>query len=117
MTRDEDITVVYSAKKVVRPKKDTDVWCFRLPNNLKEKVGGLGASGPGEIPTALLEEAEERLERAALDFTDWAQDYLARLSDLCIEALTKPGRRNKHFEDINLLAHELRGQGGPSATR
>ncbi len=110
--KEEDITIVYSADKVVKPKKATDVWYFRLPNALKDKVGGMGAGGPGELPTELLEEAEEQLERAALDFTEWARDYLAKLSDLCTEALMHPERRNKHFEEINLLAHELRGQGG-----
>ncbi len=110
--KEEDITIVYSADKVVKPKKPTDVWYFRLPNALKDKVGGMGDGGAGELPTELLEEAEEQLERAALDFTEWARDYLAKLSDLCTEALMHPEQRNKHFEEINLLAHELRGQGG-----
>ena len=43
---------------------------------------------------------------------EWAHGCLAKLSDLCTEALMHPERRNKHFEEINLLAHELRGQGG-----
>lgn len=109
---EKDITIVYSADKVVKPKKATDVWYFRLSNALKDKVGGMGAGGPGELPTELLEEAEKELERAALDFTEWARDYLAKLSDLCTEALMHPEGRTKHFEEINLLAHELRGQGG-----
>lgn len=110
--REEDITIVYSAGKVVKPKQATDVWYFRLPNSLKDKVAGLGAEGPGEMPMALLEEAEAELERAALDFTEWALGYLAKLSTLCDDALTNPSRRPKHFGEINLLAHELRGQGG-----
>lgn len=108
----ENITIVYSANKVVKPKQATDVWYFRLPNQLKEKVGGLGSSEPGELPTALLEEAEAELERASLDFTDWALDYLKKLSQLCREALGKSGTRTPQFQEINLLAHELRGQGG-----
>ena len=109
---EKDITIVYSADTVVKPKTATDVWSFRPPNALKDKVGGMGAGGPGELPTELLEEAEEQLERAALDFTEWARDDLAKLSDLRTEALPHPERRNKHVEEINLLAHELRGQGG-----
>ena len=115
--KEENITIVYSADKVVKPKKATDVWYFRLPNALKDRVGGMGAGGPGELPTELLEEAEEQLERAALDFTEWARDYLAKLSDLCTEALTHPGGRTKHFEEINLLAHELRGRAARSGIR
>ncbi len=112
VTKDEDVVIVYSADKITKPKNPTEVWYFRLPNSLKGKAGGLGASEPGEIPVGLIEEAEEQLERAALDFTDWALGYLAKLSDLCTEALMKPGRRDEYFHEINVLAHELRGQGG-----
>ncbi len=111
---EEDITIVYSSEKVVKPKHPTDVWYFRLPNTLKEKAGGAGFKGSAEMPLELLEEAEEQLERAALDFTTWALEYLARLSDLCTEALVADveGGRGKFFSEINLLALELRGQGG-----
>ena len=110
--KSDDVTIVYSSDKVVKPKDGSDVWYFRLSNHLTEKVGGMGSSEPGEIPTALLQEAEEELERSALDFTDWAADYLAKLSKLCEKALEKEGTRTAEFEEINLLAHELRGQGG-----
>ena len=83
-----------------------------IANQLKEKVGGLGSNEPGEMPMALLEEAEAELERASLDFTEWALDYLKKLSQLCQEALGKTGARTAQFQEINLLAHELRGQGG-----
>ena len=110
---EDSATVVYSSDKVVKPKTPSEVWYFRLPNRLKEKVGGLGRTGePGDVPTNLLEEAEAKLERAALDFAEWATSYLAKLSDLCTEALMKPGRRDSYFHEINLLALELRGQGG-----
>jgi len=84
---EKDVTIVYSAEKVVKPKTPTDVWYFRLPNHLKEKAGGGGFKGAAEMPLDLLEEAEHQLERAALDFTTWAQDYLKKLSDLCEQAL------------------------------
>ena len=88
------------------------MWYFRLPNHLKQKVGGLGSSEPGKIPTALLDQAEESLQRSSLDFTEWARTYLGNLWELCDVAMKIPGSRRKHFEEINLLAHELRGQGG-----
>jgi len=109
---DKDITIVYSGKKTTKPAKASDVWCFRLPNALKGKAGGMGSKGGGEMPMALLEQAEEKLERKKLDFADWALKYLSELSNLCADALIKPGRRAAHFEKIHLLAHELRGQGG-----
>ena len=112
LKEEDDVTIVYSAEKVVKPKVPTDVWYFRLPNTLKEKAGGAGFQGPAEMPMELLVEAEEQLERAALDFTTWAQDYLKRLLDICVDALLDENERIKHFAEINLLALELRGQGG-----
>lgn len=111
---DDQVVIVYSADKKVKPETPTDVWYWRLPNTLRDKASG-GASGPnvkGEVPMDLVEEAEKQLERAALDFTVWALDYLSKLSDLCTEALMEPGRRSRHFADIHDLALELRGQGG-----
>ena len=62
----------------------------------------------------LLDEAENQLKRAALDFTTWAQDYLKKLSGHCAEALEADAEsaRGKYFQEINLLTLELRGQGG-----
>ncbi len=82
---------------------------------LKEKVGGAGFKGATEMPLDMLEEAEQQLERSALDFTTWALDYVAKLGALCKQALevkAEGGARAKTFEEINLLALELRGQGG-----
>jgi len=109
---EKNATIVYSADKIVKPTKLTDVWYFRLPNRLREVAGGLGAKGPGSLPAEILAEAEEQLERSALDFADWAQDYLKELSGLCEKSLSNPEGRKGHFREINLLAHELRGQGG-----
>lgn len=112
MKREEDVAIVYSPDKIVKPNEPADVWYFRLPNRLKEKVAGLDSSALGELPLDLLEEAEAELERTALEFTQWAMEYLAKLSSLCTEALLRPNRRGAQFEAINLLALELRGQGG-----
>lgn len=110
--KESDMTIVYSTDRIVKPAKPSEVWKFILPNRLKDKVGGLGSSEGGEIPADLLEEAEATLERAALDFTEWALGYLKKLSKLCEDALGQAEGRRKYFEEINLLAHELRGQGG-----
>jgi CheY-like chemotaxis protein len=107
-----NIAIVYSADRVVKPEMPTEVWEFRLSNRLRDKVAGLGVSGNGEIPLNLLEEAEAQLQRAALDFTEWARGYLTKLGRLCEQALEQPSGRRRYFEDINMLAHELRGQGG-----
>lgn len=110
---EKQATIVYSTGKIIRPKSSDDVYLFRLPNSMKEKAGGLGAREPGMLPVKHLKEADARLERKSIEFQDWALGYLATLSRLCERALTQPeNQRSKHFKNINLLAHELRGQGG-----
>jgi len=112
---EDSVIVVYSADKVVKPKTPSDVWYWRLPNSLQEKVsGGAGAGAKGEIPANLIEQAEEQLERAALDFTTWAKDYLAKLLKICQDAkeADAEGGRGAMFAEIHNLALELRGQGG-----
>ncbi len=109
---DDDITWVYSADQVVKPRKPSDVWVFQLPNNLRDKVAGVGAKGPPELPQDVLEQAEEALQREAQDFADWAINYVKQLHKAIQDARDEPERRRSHFDHINMLAHELRGQGG-----
>jgi len=109
---EKDATVVYSSSKVVRPKTEGEVYLFRLQNRLLEKAGGLSGA-PGVLPTRVLAEADSKLDRSATDFHTWALDYLRSLSRLCVVAAKAPSdKRRKPFEHINLIAHELRGQGG-----
>lgn len=110
--KESDVTIVRNTHDVETPENPSDVWYFRMPNHLQKKAGGMSGGGMGEIPVALLEQAEEKLQRVGLDFTDWATDYLGNLSKLCVAAMGNPQARPKQLEDINLLAHELRGQGG-----
>ena len=112
--RDQDVTLVYSPDKVVKPKKVTDVWYWRLPNGLQAKVSGgaTNGSGRGELPLDLLAEAEEQLERSGLDFVEWALEYLETLNGFCTKALASKGSRSSFFADIHHLSLELRGQGG-----
>jgi len=108
----DHITMVYSAEKTVKAKNVSDVWCFQLPNTLKERAGSDVGNGPPTLPDNILAEAEESLERAVLDFAEWAQKYLANLATLCDRAMEEPDKRTLQFAEINELAHELRGQGG-----
>ena len=110
---EKDATIVYSSDRVRRPSKDGDVYLFRLPNKLKAKVGAQGMNPPGELPLRCLQEADQHLERKGIEFHDWALGYLATLSSICDRAMQQSeDQRARHFKNINLLAHELRGQGG-----
>ena len=108
---DKHATIVYSTEKVQKRKK-ADVWFFRLNNALKSKVGGGGSREPGTLPKNILDLAEKELEHTALDFADWAMSYISKLGQLSTDALMKPTLRKTLFEEMNLVAHELRGQGG-----
>ena len=110
---EKDANIIYSSDRVIRPKDPKDVFFFKLPNSLKEKAGGMGVKGRGSLPVEVLQEADAQLERKAVEFHDWALEYLANLSAYCVRAHQAPlGERRAHFDNINLLAHELRGQGG-----
>lgn len=109
---EDHITTVYSAEKMTKAKNVSDVWCFRLPNTLKEKAGGGTGTEIPQIPADILEQAEQSLERAILDFTEWAEEYLKNLGTLCDDAQKNEVKRVSKFNEINHLAHELRGQGG-----
>lgn len=105
-------TVIYSEGTKKKADKFTDVYLFKLPNTLRGKMG----AKPGEsfkIHENLLDEAEETLEHDAKGFIDWAAGYLRQLSTLVKEAREKGiSARGPEFERINLVAHEIRGQGG-----
>jgi CheY-like chemotaxis protein len=105
------LRAVYSTEKIDELRTDADVWVFHVPNTLKGKLGR-GSQATFELPLELLEQAEQELERVALDFHDWAKDYLSRLTRLIGEADSDPAYRRRVFQEINDIAHELRGQGG-----
>ena len=112
-TRDDEITIVRSANDITPATGTSKVWYFQHANNLRLKVGGGGVGrGAGEMPTALLDNAEEQLQRNALDFTEWARSYLGDLTGLCGRAREDAAIRPRLMGEINILAHELRGQGG-----
>ena len=105
-------TIVYSKDKVEKPAAPSDVWLFKLPNYLKQKMGSNAMRQPFVLPDDVLANAEQALKREADGFLDWAKGYLDKLSRQVVEAKQVSGERGPQFEEINLIAHELRGQGG-----
>ena len=105
-------TIVYSKDKVEKPTTPSDVWLFKLPNYLKQKMGSNAMRQPFVLPDDVLTNAEQALKREADGFLDWAKGYLDKLSRQVVEAKQVSGERGPQFEEINLIAHELRGQGG-----
>ncbi len=105
-------TVVYSATDVKRQPEGSDVYLFKLPNLLKQKMGLENMKVPFEMPDEVLAEAEETLEREAEGFLDWAKQYLDELSEKISQAFEDQAHRAEHLAEVNRIAHELRGQGG-----
>lgn len=105
-------TIVYSADKVKRQSKESDTYLFKLPNLLKQKMGLDNAREPFVMPDEVLAEAEEKLEREAEGFLDWAKTYLDQLSEKVSAAKSDLANRAAHLAEVNRIAHELRGQGG-----
>lgn len=105
-------TIVYDKNRVEKSKVGSDVWLFKLPNYLKQKMGSNAAKQPFELPLSVLQAAEAELKREAEGFIGWAKAYLDRLSAQVGDAKGKHGARTANIEEINLIAHELRGQGG-----
>lgn len=109
---EDHATIVYSAGEVKRRTDSSDTYLFKLPNVLKQKMGLENARTPFEMPTEILAEAEEKLEREAEGFLDWAKTFLDDLSDKVNKARSDLSRRAEHLAEVNRIAHELRGQGG-----
>jgi CheY-like chemotaxis protein len=105
-------TIVYSKDRIEKAAKPSDVWFFKLPNYLKQKMGSNAMRQQFVLPQDVLESAETELKREAEGFIGWAKEYLDRLSKQVSEAKDKAGERTSNFDEINLIAHELRGQGG-----
>jgi len=111
-TDDSDANVIYSPDMIVRPKEPGEIYFFRLPNGLREKVGG-GPGDAGALPPAILEEADRVVGETAEDFRGWILDYIGSISKLCDAASERPIKhRTRFFGQVHDLAHELRGQGG-----
>ncbi len=105
-------TIVYSKDRIEKAAKPSDVWFFKLPNFLKQKMGSNALKQDFVIPISVLQIAEAELKREAEGFIGWAKEYLERLGRQVTDAKAQVGERAKHFDEINLIAHELRGQGG-----
>jgi len=92
-------------------KAPTVVRYYRFRNRLKEKTHGLGG-GKGTISAEALEAAEQALEEMAEDYPDWVSGLISKLSEQHSRCVDTPENRREYFEQINRIAHDMKGQGG-----
>ncbi|MFQ5346265.1 MAG: Hpt domain-containing protein [Rhodothalassiaceae bacterium] len=92
-------------------KVPTIVRFYRFRNRLKEKTHGLGG-GTGQVSAEALAEAEKALAQMAEDYPDWVSGLLVKLSEKHGRCVDTPEHRREYFEEINEIAHDMKGQGG-----
>ena len=92
---------------------------FRTPNRLKEKLQGGDfefSSDGGLADSDILEAAKTQIAEMADDYSDWVKETITDLVGAHEEAQNSFGKAEEQMkgamEKINILAHELRGQGG-----
>jgi len=114
LTTKDDIETVYSGKDLaVLKNSQKKVWEFRIPRTLKQKL-----AGPSDDPTdppfdpALIEAAENKIAEMEADYSDWVAASIEELVQAHHRAVEDQASAVSHLNDINRIAHELRGQGG-----
>lgn len=92
-------------------KKKVIVRFYRFKNRLKEKTAGL-APGKTSISTDALEAAEKALNKMSEDYPDWVSGLIVKLQEQHGRCVDTPDKRHEFFEEINHIAHDMKGQGG-----
>ncbi len=113
-TKKDDIETVYSGKDMARIKTSKKrVWIFKLPKTLKQKLANHGAdpSEPAFDPD-MIKAAEDKIANMETDYADWVKESVDELQQAHHRAIEDPEKALAHFETMNRVALELRGQGG-----
>tara|TARA_R110002096_G_scaffold281520_4_gene475670 strand:+ start:738 stop:1247 length:510 start_codon:yes stop_codon:yes gene_type:complete len=84
---------------------------YRFQNKLKEKTAGLGR-GTTSISLEALEAAEQALSKMSEDYPDWVSSLVGKLQEQHGRCVDTPEMRHDCFEEINHIAHDMKGQGG-----
>jgi CheY-like chemotaxis protein len=107
----EDQEIIYSSTKLKGLNTNVKVFLFKLPNRLREKIMGLGKSGPLVIDPEVLKAAEGQLDRMETDYADWVRGTVKQLVEAYDKAMADDRARVQMIAQINRISHDLRGQG------
>jgi CheY-like chemotaxis protein len=110
---EHEIETVY-AGRVPKPaaNRTIKVWRYELPNVLRRKVGVAADTEPATIDPNLIAAAEAQIKEMEDDYADWVRRSIERLVLAHQRATEAPQEAAPHYQTINKIAHELRGQGG-----
>ena len=84
---------------------------YRFKNRLKEKTAGL-APGNTSISKEAMEAAQQALSKMSEDYPDWVSGLIVKLQEQHSRCVDTPENRRELFEEINRIAHDMKGQGG-----
>ncbi len=84
---------------------------YRFQNRLREKTAGLAPGNTG-ISQEALEAAEQALTKMSEDYPDWVSGLVVKLQEQHGRCVDSPELRPDCFEEINHIAHDMKGQGG-----
>ncbi|MBT5186291.1 MAG: hypothetical protein HOH19_14600 [Kordiimonadaceae bacterium] len=95
-------------------KPGVKVRFFRVKNTLKEKAAGLGLAAGAEIEfdEDILAGAQDVLDELAEDYPDWVMGVIENLFEVHRRCVDDEVNRKGYFENINGIAHDMKGQGG-----
>ena len=95
-------------------KSGVKVRFFRIKNKLKEKAAGLGLAAGAEIEfdEDILAGAQEALDELAEGYPDWVMGVIENLFEVHRRCVDDDVNRKGYFENINAIAHDMKGQGG-----
>jgi len=110
-----DIQTVKPDSKVRTLREDVRAIHFKPDNRLRLKLGPGAMRKPVDFDPQVIRAAEARIQALVGDYADWVESYLDSMADslAALRPSAKPLKSNcRHVENINHIAHELRGQGG-----
>lgn len=113
---DDDVEILHSGKDIAKMGKGKRkrAYIFKLPKLLKQKLSTGMRPKPGEplFDPELIAAAEEKIANMETDYADWVGESIDELQQAHHRAIEDPEKSALHFETMNRVALELRGQGG-----
>jgi len=109
-TTEEDVKVVYSEKDPEDTPRSQAVMQFRLPNKLRNRVGGVPGRA-GVIDPKLVQAADKQIANQSEDYAVYFERVVADLNAAMKRCLDEPQDAAAAYLRINELSVELRGQG------
>lgn len=96
---------------MVKSKEGVIVRYYRFQNRLREKTAGLGVAN-AQIDPEVLAEAEKAMRKLSEDYPDWVSNLINKLYEQHVRCVDTPENREDYFQEINKIAHDMKGQGG-----